>query len=193
MWTDIVNYTVFGPHFWDGKGYGICLANDDGYQVGADNSLRSPHNGHLTILARSGVPGFVLWATLQGSWFVAILRSVVSSHRLKRSNWCALFAFLLSYWMAFMVNISFDVFIEGPMGGVWFWSVFGVGIAAVEVYRVRPDVLPSGPESAKDRKSIVSSRLGGREWSRALNRGQRAPLRRKITRKIHMRDVRKHI
>ncbi len=55
-WRDILDYTVFGKHFWDGKGFGVNLADDDGYQVTKDGSLRSPHNGHLTMLARAGVP-----------------------------------------------------------------------------------------------------------------------------------------
>ncbi|HVT89956.1 MAG TPA: O-antigen ligase family protein [Tepidisphaeraceae bacterium] len=51
-WTDIVNYTVHGRYFWMGKGFGINLATDDGYQVEEGESLRSPHNGHMTMLAR---------------------------------------------------------------------------------------------------------------------------------------------
>jgi hypothetical protein len=34
-----------------------------------------------------------------------------------------------------MVNASFDVFLEGPTGGIWFWSLFGLGIAALEIQR----------------------------------------------------------
>ena len=56
-WNTIIGYTIDGPHFWDGKGYGINLADDDGFQLLADHSLRAPHNGHIEILARSGVPG----------------------------------------------------------------------------------------------------------------------------------------
>ena len=36
--------------------------------------LRSPHNGHLTILARAGVPGLLLWGLTQLGWAVAVLR-----------------------------------------------------------------------------------------------------------------------
>ena len=56
-WATIVDYTIHGDYFWEGKGFGINLADDDGFQVDLeDHSLRSPHNGHLTILARAGVP-----------------------------------------------------------------------------------------------------------------------------------------
>ncbi len=32
------------------------------------------------------------------------------------------------YWVAFNVNAAFDVYLEGPQGGIWFWSMFGVGL-----------------------------------------------------------------
>ena len=53
-WDTIVDYTANGPYFWTGKGFGVNLANDDGFQVLADESLRAPHNAHLAILADAG-------------------------------------------------------------------------------------------------------------------------------------------
>jgi hypothetical protein len=38
---------------------------------------------------------------------------------------------LLAYWTAAMVNSTFDVYLEGPQGAIWFWSVFGFGLAAL--------------------------------------------------------------
>ena len=72
----ILDYTAFGDHFWTGKGYGINLADSDGFQVVWEGSpLRSPHNSHLTFLARSGVPGLALWALLQATVFFSLLRA----------------------------------------------------------------------------------------------------------------------
>jgi hypothetical protein len=34
-----------------------------------------------------------------------------------------------------MTNSAFDVFLEGPQGGIWYWSLFGFGIAALEAQR----------------------------------------------------------
>ena len=65
-WTSIVEYTVHGPYRWTGKGFGINLAKADGFAV--DDALRSPHNGHLTILARTGIPGLTLWIGLHLAW-----------------------------------------------------------------------------------------------------------------------------
>jgi hypothetical protein len=41
---------------------------------------------------------------------------------------------MFCYWLAFLVNASFDVFLEGPMGGVPFWLLMGLGFAATVVY-----------------------------------------------------------
>ena len=134
-WSDIYDYTIDGKYFWTGKGFGINLADDDGYQVEEDHALRNPHNGHLNMLARAGVPGLVLWLLVHLSWAATVLRAYLDSRRRGEERWSQLFMVLLAYWIAFMINTSFDVYIEGPMGGIWYWTVFGVGLAAVANYR----------------------------------------------------------
>jgi hypothetical protein len=138
-WHDILNYTVHGKYFWTGKGFGINLADDDGYQT--DGMLRSPHNGHLTILARSGVPGICLWGLTQLSFAGSILFSFLRARRRRDYRWAGLFLCLLTYWAALLTNASFDVFIEGPMGGIWLWSIYGIGIASIIIFRRYPQVL----------------------------------------------------
>lgn len=127
-WRTIRDYTIDGPYFWSGKGYGVNLAESDGFPIGTqDEPLRSPHNSHLTFLARSGVPGLILWALLQGAWAISILRSYLFARKLNLDYWSGLFAWLLTYWIAFIVAASFDVFLEGPMAGIPFWTIFGLG------------------------------------------------------------------
>jgi O-antigen ligase len=140
-WRDILNYTVHGKYCWDGKGFGINLADDDGYQVEEDASLRDPHNGHLTMLARAGLPGLLLWALVQGSWACSLLGGYLRSQQAGDERWAGVFLFVGAYWLAFMINTAFDVFLEGPMGGIWFWTVYGVGLAALWIYKHNPEVL----------------------------------------------------
>jgi hypothetical protein len=137
-WREIRDYTVYGPFFWQGKGYGINLADSDGFQVGTrDEPLRSPHNSHLTFLARSGVPGFILWMSLQTFWAAAMLWSYVKAFQRQMPLWSALFSWLMAYWIAFMVSASFDVFLEGPMAGIPFWSLFGFGWGAHVIFKTQ--------------------------------------------------------
>jgi O-antigen ligase len=146
-WGVIADYTVFGEYFWTGKGFGINLADDDGFQCNEDGSVRSPHNVHMTFLARMGVPGVLLWVVLQGVWAAGILRGYLRSRLVADRRWSGVFLFLGAYWMAFLINASFDVFLEGPMGGIWFWTLFGAGLAAMRIHRLRPEVLTPCDES----------------------------------------------
>jgi hypothetical protein len=134
-WHKILDYTVFGDYFWTGKGYGINLANDDGFQVLAGGLLRSPHNSHLTFLARSGVPGFLVWLLLQGTFALNLWIAYRQACRMRLDDWAVLNLWILCYWLAFMINGTFDVFIEGPQGGIWFWCLFGFGMAVLEIQR----------------------------------------------------------
>jgi hypothetical protein len=127
-WNKIWDYTVGGPYYWTGKGYGVNLADSDGFQVGTrDEPLRSPHSSHLTFLARSGVPGFLLWVGLQLAWACSMARSYLEASRRNAAEFARLFAWLLTYWVAFTVSAGFDVFLEGPMAGIPFWTIFGLG------------------------------------------------------------------
>ncbi|MGY4320613.1 hypothetical protein ACVWW1_009940 [Bradyrhizobium sp. JR3.5] len=66
-WRTIVEKTVHGPYFWTGRGFGVNLAVEDGLaRANSERPLRSPHSAHMTILARAGVPGLVLWAAFSG-------------------------------------------------------------------------------------------------------------------------------
>jgi len=134
-WGTIVDYTVFGEHFWTGKGFGVNLADDDGFQSTADGSLRAPHNSHLTVLARMGVPGFLLWVALQAAFAVGLLRALYAS-RLRGSTVLAgTAAWLLAYWVAMMIATSFDPYLEGPQGGIWYWVVIGAGLVVMRLTR----------------------------------------------------------
>jgi len=138
-WSDIVNYTVHGPYFWTGRGFGPNIADTDGYQTsGPDEApLRSPHSAHMTILARGGVPEFVLWLSALGAWLGAVIRQMMEARRRRDGWWANVFAFLLIYWTAILVASSFDVVLEGPVMGIWFWTIHGIGLATVILHRHR--------------------------------------------------------
>jgi hypothetical protein len=125
-WDSIINYTFNGPYFWTGKGYGINLATADGFQVDMTNeSLRAPHNGHLTFLARGGVPSFMLWMVFIIGFCLWLL--TIALKKENRNTEKALYAtWLLAYMVAFQIIAAFDVFIEGPMGGSWMWALIGM-------------------------------------------------------------------
>ena len=152
-WGQIVGYTFGGEYFWTGKGFGVNLADADGFQVMADHSLRSPHNGHLTILARAGVPGLLLWCGIQAAWLTGLVNAYLTTRRRGGridAAWGRWFVLLLAYWTALMFNAAVDVYFEGPMGGIWYWSVIGLGVASVYLYRHHPEVLDTPAAATGD-------------------------------------------
>jgi hypothetical protein len=134
-WAKILRYTVFGPYRWTGKGFGINLAQDDllSGMSKEDTALRSPHNGNMTVLARMGVPGLAIWAALNLVFVFRLLRAYLIASRARSRFWSGVNLWILCYWLAAFINMSFDVYLEGPQGGIWFWSIIGFGVAALRV------------------------------------------------------------
>jgi O-antigen ligase len=132
-WEKIVDYSFQGPYFWTGKGYALNLALADGFYTGDAN--RNPHNGHLTILARSGVPGFAIWLVLQAMIGWTLIRSILAADHAGLKGQANILIWALAYWLAFLTNTSFDVFLEGPQGGIPFWCLVGMIIAMTEFQR----------------------------------------------------------
>lgn len=131
-WNTIVNYTVNGPYFWTGKGFGINLADADGFQVTSDGSLRAPHSTHLEILARAGVPGLLLWISFNIAFGLSLLRAAFRAFK-RAPAWLPILGWVVVYWLAALIDGSFDVYLGSPQGGIWFWSVVGLGIGVIRL------------------------------------------------------------
>ena len=155
-WGTIVDYAAFGDYRWTGKGFGRNLADEDGFSVDDEGSLRSPHNVHMTILARTGLPGLALWVAFHLAWWAAVLRAWAHARRAGLYAWQGFFALCAVYWTAAMVNASFDVYLEGPMGAIWFWVVVGTALAGARLVRGHPallDGLVEGPLNGPGRSA----------------------------------------
>lgn len=144
-WKLIYQYTFDGPFFWGGKGFGVNLAIDDGVAPAWANALvpilRSPHNGHMTILARAGVPGFALWLLMLAGWSVTMLKTILIARGRGDTTWCNFLLLTFCYLLGFAVDATFDVSLEGPMAGIWFWCLFGLGVGGCMIYRAETQTL----------------------------------------------------
>ena len=153
-WKMIIANTIFGPDFWTGRGFGLNIALADGFSNWTSRSLgpplRSPHNVQMTILARAGVPGLTLWFGFIVSWLGMVMHAMRAARRRGHTEWAGLFLFLGCYVASIIINASFDPVLEGPMQGVWFWSLIGFGIGSTMVYRSRamasPNLVANNPE-----------------------------------------------
>jgi len=137
-WGKIISNTIYGPNFWTGRGYGPNIAFIDGYgDINDEAPLRSPHNAHMTILARSGVPGLTLWLGFCAAWLAMMASGMLSAHLHGDQNWLGFFLFVICYATSSVINATFDVALEGPMQGIWFWCLIGLGMGSVMIYRHR--------------------------------------------------------
>jgi hypothetical protein len=128
-WAKLVNESFTLQHFFVGKGLGMSLAGND--ILNTDDNLRSPHNFHLTILARFGYFVFIAWII----WLVSLFKPLFT--RKLAGKTLAITSILL----AFIINGSFDVFFEGPMGAYPFWTF--VGLLFIENTYGSPTEIPS--------------------------------------------------
>ena len=120
-WAKILDYSFSAPNFFIGKGLGMSLATDDDI-ITLDENLRSPHNFHLNIMARFGVLIFLIWTYFLIQVLKPLFKKQLIARRLLIG--CILFAFL--------INASFDVFLEGPMGAFPFWTWVGLYLLSEE-------------------------------------------------------------
>ena len=114
-WAKIIDYSLSSPNFFIGKGLGMNLATDDDI-ITLDDSLRSPHNFHLNIMARFGVLLFLIWTY----FLIQILKPIFEKQLVGKR---LLIGCII---VAFLINASFDVFLEGPMGAFPFWTWVGL-------------------------------------------------------------------
>jgi O-antigen ligase len=148
-WTDIYNDTVHGPSFWTGKGFGLNIADEYGYQTDeVAGTLRSPHNMHMTVLARMGVPGTVLWFVLQLTFAIQMILSLYRARSFKDGYAVQLHSWILAMWVAGLVNSTFDVYLEGPQGAIPFWCAFGAGLALLKFERQKREATAMQPYDA---------------------------------------------
>ena len=130
-WAKLLNESFTLEHFFIGKGLGMSLAGNDLTSV--DENLRSPHNFHLTIIARFGYIIFFIWLYWLWLLFKPLFTKKLSGKILGLT--CIL--------LAYIINGSFDVFFEGPMGAFPFWTF--VGLLLIEEYynAYKPNEIPS--------------------------------------------------
>jgi hypothetical protein len=80
------------------------------------------------------------------------VRRIIISTRQGRRRAADTLLWLLCYWLAVLFVASTDVFLEGPMGGVWFWVLSGFlmlwtasdASSSVEIPVPQPGANPEG-------------------------------------------------
>ena len=114
-WYSILQQSTQGSNIFLGRGLGENLAVINDVKT-EDENLRSPHNFHLNVLARFGYPVFLLWI----AWIIMHLKKI------NVRSFSDFQILILIAFLAFIINASFDVYLEGPMGAFPFWTWLGI-------------------------------------------------------------------
>jgi hypothetical protein len=131
QYWDAVKQDALSPSYiLNGRGFGPILAFEYGIDAPREDGtapLRSAHNTHLTILARTGLPGAALWVLLWLVWFRHVVRWGVRGVRRGWTASAALSALVLAAVVGYLVNTYFDPALDGPKGAIWIWSLMALG------------------------------------------------------------------
>jgi O-Antigen ligase len=145
-----VNNTRFREEWWravwrettekspvTGLGFGYDLASrflmSYDLPLERDFDTRSPHGIFVTVLGRMGFIGLISFIVICFAIFGSALRRAAD---VKRGR---LPAYELRYWCGVLMILgaaTFGVVLEGPMGGVLFWSFLGLACAQPELASV---------------------------------------------------------
>jgi capsular polysaccharide biosynthesis protein len=145
LFSTVLESTFSSDRALMGRGFGPILSYDylpeepQTPGAGSPPPLRSAHNSHITLLARTGLLGFGLWVMLWVLWF----RDVGRIARLARqgpSNSAGGVAVWLLAGVVGLLFMSFDdPTLETPQGAIWLWSIVGLAVAHVLTVRLADD------------------------------------------------------
>jgi hypothetical protein len=147
LWSRILDKQIADGRLVHGSGFGQNLATEVGVYDDGKDSLRSPHNSHLHIVARMGLVGISLWIALWIGWY---WRLVAGCRRLARQGLhfrrqVAVLSLMVT--TAVLVSCFFDPQLEGPQVAALLWTAFGIG----EAVTTRRPWFAGGSPSTSDR------------------------------------------
>jgi hypothetical protein len=156
-WRSVYNETM-RKHPWFGLGFGYDLTAGfmrAYFPTGGEDTAatRSPHSIWVTILGRMGIVGWLSFAAIA----YLIAREALTTARMVARG--ALPPSALSFWTGTIIilgSASFGVVLEGPMGGILFWTFLGLASSQLHEQKASRVELPAGSEmkTRSDRRLI---------------------------------------
>jgi O-antigen ligase len=136
LWSMIYSRQVADGKLADGFGFGLNLpyfVGDTQVGSGVSDPLRSPHNSHDDILARTGVVGLSFWIALWLGWYWQLATGCrrLASRGLHRRRQVAVLCLMMV--TATLVSAFFDPQLEGAQAAAMLWVAFGVGVAVTSL------------------------------------------------------------
>jgi O-antigen ligase len=121
-----------------GRGYGYDLRNTVApyappgvvyvFAQDEDHPLRSPHNITMTLLARSGVVGLMLWVLLLSACFLRLFRATLLCRRARDTDQELLGVWFITELAVIVMVALFGVVLESPHAAIPFFLVLGAAL-----------------------------------------------------------------
>ena len=133
-WRSVFNETM-DKSPWFGLGFGYDLTKGflrSYFGPNREMGARSPHSIWFTMLGRLGAVGVLSFGAIA---FLLLRNAIRAARRVRHghaeratlAHWCAI--------VVLLVAASFGVVLEGPMGGILFWSILGLAASQTESER----------------------------------------------------------
>jgi hypothetical protein len=120
------------PAFGIGFGESLAVYHPLLASLQEDFLVRSPHNFNMTVFARMGIVGLLLWLSMVFTGIGGLCRSVWRG-RFQTEPYTPERKDELTFWIVMLVctvvNSSLGVLMEGPVLGIWFWFALGFASA----------------------------------------------------------------
>ncbi|WP_159081321.1 O-antigen ligase family protein [Nocardioides sediminis] len=129
LWSRVLAKQVSEHRVLSGAGFGPNLAAEVGVFDDGEDSLRNPHNTHISVVARMGAFGMLLWVGLWGAWYWRMIGAARRLRHTARHADAQLGGVCLAVATTVLVASVFDPQLEGPQVAILLWTIVGMGLA----------------------------------------------------------------
>jgi O-antigen ligase len=137
MWKEV--FRQFQTHTLTGIGFGSVFSLKPEHLPDALRLVLSPvsmtnvdvHNSHLAVLLRMGLAGFIVYIGIN---YVFCKRCLSFLRTHPDSEAKAYMLAILGAYFLYLIVASFNVALEGPFLGIFFWMLMGMGMTLPQIY-----------------------------------------------------------
>jgi O-antigen ligase len=135
MWSEVLDRTIDEPLLGEGFGPPFSMFFGSRFYDYSESRLL-PHNSFLWILNRMGIIGFGIFLLL----ILKFYRSAIKAYKsmIPGKSKAYLLA-LLSCHVCISIFAFFNVVLEGPFMGIFFWIIMGLTMALIGINENEPD------------------------------------------------------
>ncbi|UCB53415.1 MAG: O-antigen ligase family protein [Candidatus Zixiibacteriota bacterium] len=137
MWSQILGRTARQPVLGEGFGPPFSVFSGGKFYDYAERRLH-PHNSFLWILNRMGVIGFGIFCCLILKFYASGIKAY---RRMEAGKSKAYLLALLSSHFCISIFAFFNVVLEGPSMGIFFWIIMGMSMALIKIEKERSEEL----------------------------------------------------